>query len=190
MGVAQAIGEVARRLQLTPGVRATGVMTSQSNLSDARRKVVHDVNTFGWHVMQVTGRPGKPGWSYSIGLFKNYKHPEVVIFGLDLKVMHSILNIVGRSVQAGSKFSDGDETRELLERFACTIRPVNDVWYAQLFGFARWFYGEAAFPMLQVFWPDPAGRFPWQSGFDASLLPFQPRLYDAAGAQKPVSPEA
>ncbi len=163
-------------------------------LHSVRRKVVFDVNTFGWHVMQVLGGPDVPGWSYTVGLFSNYEHPEVAIFGLDMKVMHQVLNLVGRAVQGGDRFADGAETSVLLEEYGCMFRHVSPVWIPELFVFARWFHGSAAFPMLQVFWPDHARRYPWQRGFDATLAPYQPLLFasdpDAAGVRKLVSPEA
>ena len=163
-------------------------------LHDVQRKVVYDVNTFGWHVMLVLGEPDVPGWSYTIGLFTNFGHPEVAMFGLDPRVMHQVLNIVGRSVQRGDRFSDGVETRALLEEHRCIFRAVSPIWALDLFVYARWFHGPVDFPMLQVFWPDHAGRYPWQRGFDATLAPYQPLLFapdpDAACARKLVSPEA
>ncbi len=32
---------------------------------------------------------------------------------------------------------------------------------------------------MQLFWPDRNGRFPWESGYDAGLFPFQPLLSEA-----------
>jgi hypothetical protein len=149
------------------------------DLSTARQKVVHDVNVFGWHVMQVLPGQAHPGWAYSIGLHRSFGHPEVVIFGLGLDTMGEIVNIVGRAVQSGRQFTDGTVTDELLAEYSCTLRVVDPVWRQRLLGFATWLYGGGEFPVLQVFWPDKERFYPWQPGFNAALVASQPLLFNA-----------
>jgi hypothetical protein len=153
--------------------------TCDHDWSFARQKIVHDVNVFGWHVMQVLPGRTHPGWSYSIGLHRNFHHPEVVIFGLGPDTMHGVINIVGRAAKSGRKFHDDDVSDELLVRYACTFRAVDSAWVQQLLGFATWFYDSATFPVLQVFWPDQEHRYPWQPGFDAGLRDQQPLLFNS-----------
>lgn len=153
--------------------------TCNHDLSSARQKIVHDVNVFGWHVMQVLPGQAHPGWSYSIGLYRNFHHPEVVVFGLGPDTMHAVINIVGRAARAGRSFGDGDVSEELLVRYACTFRFVDSVWYPHLLGFATWFYDSGTFPVLQVFWPDQESRYPWQPGFSARLRDQQPLLFNS-----------
>lgn len=52
------------------------------------KDVVEKVEKFGWMVMNIKDDPGKPGWSYTVGLFGSYKHPEIVMFGLKDKSRH------------------------------------------------------------------------------------------------------
>ena len=33
-----------------------------------------------------------PGWAFTIGLFENFRHPEVTIFGMNAESRHAILN--------------------------------------------------------------------------------------------------
>jgi hypothetical protein len=89
--------------------------------AEAQRKVIHDVNTHGWHVICVTADGDNPGWAYSIGLFHSFRHPEVVIFGLGLGVMHRVVNLVGEAARAGTTLEDMSEA-DLLESFRCTFR--------------------------------------------------------------------
>jgi len=149
------------------------------DLSAARQKVVHGVNVFGWHVMQVLPGVAYPGWAYPIGLHRSFRHPEVVIFGLGVDTMGEIINIVGRAAQSGRQFTDGAVTDELLTQYSCTLRAVDPVWREQLLGFATWYYAGGEFPVLQVFWPDRARLYPWQPGFDAALVSAQPLLFNA-----------
>ncbi len=46
------------------------------------------VDKFGWMVTNINDEPGKPGWSYTTGLFEHYQHPEVIIFGLKPESRH------------------------------------------------------------------------------------------------------
>jgi hypothetical protein len=41
------------------------------------------------------------------------------------------------------------------------------------------FYQGLTFPVLQLFWSDREGRFPWEKGVDPTILPFQPLLEEA-----------
>jgi hypothetical protein len=150
--------------------------TCDHDLSAARQKIVHDVNVHGWHVMQVLPEQTQPGWSYSIGLFKTFRHPEVVVFGLPLDTMHQIINMVGGAVKSGRQFADGVVADDLLKQYACTLRAVQTIWHPQLLGFATWFYGSGDFPALQLFWPDKECLFPWQQGFNVALRGSQPLL--------------
>src|SRR5262245_14175978 len=143
------------------------------------RKVIYDVNTHGWHVILVTPQDSNPGWAYSIGLFHNFKHPEVVLFGLDGKLMHQLVNHVGREVKGGGRYEPGRDYGDILEGLNCTFRSVEPMWYESVLGYAKWFYKGSDFSTLQFFWPDRANRYPWQPGFESRLVTAQPLLYEA-----------
>lgn len=44
------------------------------------------------------------------------------------------------------------------------------------FGVAIEYYKNNQFPAIQLVWPDNANRFPWEEGFDHSLMDKQPLL--------------
>ena len=117
-----------------------------------------------------------PGFAYSFGLFEEFKHSEIIIFGLDSAIMHGVINDAGDQVRKGARFFDGDMSGELLEGYNCAFREVNPLQYRETCSWAVWFYGNSEFPVLQLFWPDRSGRFPWDEGFTESLRSFQPDL--------------
>jgi hypothetical protein len=45
-----------------------------------------------------------------------------------------------------------------------------------LVNYAIWYYRSSPFPVLQLVWPDPAGLFPWEDGFDERYRKRQPTL--------------
>jgi Domain of unknown function (DUF4262) len=146
-------------------------------------KLLDDVAEYGWHVMKVLDHDDCPGWAYSIGLHRTFGHPEIVVFGQSLDLMHSMINSIGEDIRSGKKFETDGRYADLVEGYSCTLKSVKSVWYESFLGFATWFYDGTEYPVLQCFWPDFDGRFPWESGFDKNLLWAQPLLFhDDAGA--------
>jgi hypothetical protein len=80
---------------------------------------------------------------------ENFGHPEVVIFGMNPQVRHSILNFIGKNVREGNPFAAGREHDWVLEGHNCWSRDVQKLWYQDLFGWAIWFYGGTEFPAVQ-----------------------------------------
>src|SRR5262245_36961608 len=144
----------------------------------ASRKVIRDVNTHGWHVVKVSALDEHPGWAFSIGLFYTFRHPEILMFGLSLDLMHRLINSLGEEVRTGRRFETGFEHDDLVEGYRCAFRDVDPAWYPSVLGFATWYYKRAAFPTIQCFWPDKQHRYPWERGFDPRLESHQPLLFN------------
>jgi hypothetical protein len=142
------------------------------------QKVLDGVAKYGWFVMKVLEQGDNPGWAYSIGLYKSFAHPEVLVFGLDVDTMHSIINTIGEEVRRGKTFAIERNYSDLVESYPCTFKPVQGIWYPFL-GFAQWFYDGDDFPVLQCFWPDFDSLFPWQTGFNEKFSADQPLLFYA-----------
>jgi hypothetical protein len=65
----------------------------------------------------------------------------------------------------------------VIEDFGCVLRPVLEKWYGPFLGMAGWYYRRRPFPVLQCFWPDPQGRYPWEAGFSGEPRFSQPLLH-------------
>jgi hypothetical protein len=143
---------------------------------DRERKVVSDIEEFGWHVALIMEDDDGPSFAYSIGLFQNFGHPEMIIIGLDVDVLHGMINIIGAEVRQGRRYADGDSASGVLEGFVVRFQVVARGHYHEHLGYARWFYKGDDFPVLQCLWPDRQGRFPADPGFPDSLRPRQPSL--------------
>ncbi|MBL9171887.1 MAG: DUF4262 domain-containing protein [Verrucomicrobiales bacterium] len=141
---------------------------------DLERRVLHDVSTVGCHVIKVMGDESGPGFAYSVGLFHNFNHGEILIVGLDLHMMQSIINNLMADIRKGTRFQAGSRVAGILERFDCEFREVEVSYYRELFGCATWFYRGTDFPAFQCVWPDMQGHFPWQPHFNAKLRSLQP----------------
>src|SRR5262249_18609332 len=50
-----------------------------------------NIRKSGWHACMIDEDEEGPGFVYSIGLFKTWRKPEIIIFGLPAKVAHSMI---------------------------------------------------------------------------------------------------
>lgn len=144
---------------------------------DSDLQVLRDVAGNGCHIVGVLADESGPAFVYSIGLFHNYGHPEIVLFGLSHELMSQLINDMRDKIQHGSRFNPGSKCSDLVEGFDCEFLAVHPSYYQELFGYARWFYVGDNFPVIQCVWPDRKGCFPWQRDFDPKFKDLQP-TYD------------
>jgi hypothetical protein len=147
------------------------------DLDERERNVLEQVECYGWSVTNIREQDGKPGWAFTVGLFENFSHPEITIFGLKPESRHSILNWIGQNVRDGVSFGGDKEHDWVLDGFGCWSRDVQKLWYRDLFGWAIWFYGGTNFPVVQCLWPAEDGSYPWQA--QSAFVGRQPLLYEA-----------
>jgi len=149
-------------------------MNSENTGDD--NKVLQDIATHGWHVVMIEATDYLPGFAYTVGLWKNYQHPELISFGLSVKTLHSILNIGGDIAKSGQQFSINKSYDEFFESSPTQILKVDKRNIADYFGYAIWFYNQEAFPALQLVWTDRNNKFPWDSGYEKEFEHKQPLL--------------
>jgi hypothetical protein len=150
--------------------------STDPGLDEHDRHVLQKCQDHGWFVTAIAEDAEGPGFAYSFGMFEEFKHPELIVFGLHPGPMHRLINIAGESIKSGDRYRDGDVVDGLLEGFPCALRSVSPQRYPETCTWALWFYKHASFPVLQVFWPDKNGRLPWDAGFIESLRDKQPDL--------------
>lgn len=149
------------------------------DLSTPEQKVLNDVEKYGWHVLKILEEGEKPRWSFTIGLYRTFGCPEVIIFGMSPNAAQQTLNYIGEQIKDGRNFQIDEMYSDIFEERNCIFRPVKEKWYGTFLGFAEWFYQGKGFPTIQCFWPDREGRFPWDKGYEFSKVPSgcQPSLF-------------
>lgn len=143
---------------------------------EAEEFIIKKVKDVGWSIQCFEEEENKPSFAYTIGLWKNYKHPEIIAFGLPLNTLIQILNIAGELVKGGKKIKTGKQYEDFLEGFNSTFLIVDKKELGNYFGYALWFYDYKEFDAIQYFWPDSDGKYPWQDGFEGTILNRQPLL--------------
>ena len=146
-------------------------------MDEADLRVRSDVEAYGWHVAKIAGDEHAPPWAFSIGLEHSFTHPEVLACGMDLDLLHALINQVGEQVKRGRRFDDAAQPEGVLEHHPPAFRPVLAKWHGAFVGNAAWFYRGRPFRVLQCFWPDAQGHLPWEQDFDAAWLGRQPLLF-------------
>ncbi|HVP29538.1 MAG TPA: DUF4262 domain-containing protein [Myxococcota bacterium] len=149
-------------------------------LDETDLRVRADIERYGWHVAVVPpdeATPGAVGWAFTIGLEQSLRHPELVVFGLEPGLAQGLLNRAADAVRRGWRFEIGQRYEGLLEGYPCAVREVDVRWHSVFLGNAQWHYRGDGFAALQLFWPDPAKRFPWEEGFSEAWRADQPLLF-------------
>ncbi|MBK8980448.1 MAG: DUF4262 domain-containing protein [Planctomycetes bacterium] len=152
-------------------------------LAEVERQVREEIRAHGFHVVLVQSDGSGPAYGFTVGLWSSYRHPEIVVFGLDDGEqggpLHELLDLAGERVRDGERFVVGTLVEGLVDRFACAVRPVAPQRVAEYLDFVHRIAGtgpEVAVEVVQLVWPDARGRFPWDAGFAKDLAPLQPLL--------------
>ena len=91
--------------------------SGDADIDERDRNLLLRLERHEWFVMKVGAGDGEPAFAYSLGLFENFNHPEISLFGLDLDTMHTLINDVGELVRSGQRFDAGDTSDRLLDGF-------------------------------------------------------------------------
>lgn len=127
-----------------------------------------------------------PSFGYTIGLTETFDAPELLMFGLPLPAYGMMFNEIAEKMRAGERFKDGHVFDDLAN-LPCMVKDIS-LDEAKKYAFQCLYHYEGAekqprFQMIVL--PDREGRFPWQEGFDGTLMDkMQPALWKSAGRWK------
>ncbi len=141
-------------------------------------KIADVIEQHGWFVAVFEATETLPSFAYTIGLYKNYQHAEIIVFGFNNVLAVQILNIVGDMVKSGIIFQNNVLNEAILEQHPVQFLEVHMAHYPEYFGYACSYYENTAdFPVLQLVWTDEKSKFPWEAEFNPTMLSRQ-RLLD------------
>ena len=140
------------------------------------KKISDDIRDYGWHVIKVLEDESAPGFGYSIGLFETFKHPEIIIVGLKLDLIHLLINNIGEDIKNGLTLVPFSFNSDIIDNFECYISEVKKSHYDKYVGQAQAYYDSDEFPLLQCIYPTLKGVYPWQSDWPEDIKNLQPVL--------------
>src|SRR5262249_36214154 len=85
------------------------------DLNDRERRVLRNVEDHGCHIAFIRENAGLPGFAYSIGLYHNFRHPEIILFGLEIEVMTRTINQLAQQIRTGKMYDAGFDYPEVLD---------------------------------------------------------------------------
>jgi hypothetical protein len=153
------------------------------DLDAARRRLLADVAENGLHVVHVPETPTTPAHSYSAGLWDSLDQPEVIVFGLDPEVAAELIEAVADEADAGRPCLADTRRDGLLTDYAVRFVAIAAGDATQWLAATAWAYDGAAFPAVQLVWPDKHGRWPWDEATREGFRSNQPVV-----GQRPPTP--
>jgi len=141
------------------------------------RKCIDDVARFGLHIMHIDPGEDDDGFSFSIGLFETFEHPDVIVFGQQDYWRGAMLNALADEIRAGRRFEEGPPYDGLIGGYSVVFRALRtEQSYENYLGWNVWYYHtalkrETRAPVLQLVWPDLNHIFPGSPGYDSYRQP-------------------
>jgi len=128
------------------------------------------------------GADGEPPFRYTIDLMQTLNHPEFIMFGLAADNAHVLFSQLVQHIRAGRSYAEpgihtvslgGDEHR-------VGFRPVHptqhELYLGYAMGYCQYIGRIGELEAVQVFWPETAGKFPFEAGCELAMYQLQPRL--------------
>ena len=155
-------------------------MVREIGENKSEQKVIDDIANYGWHCVNIHPEGENVGYAFTIGLFKNYGHPELIIFGLSAKVAHQILSVAANTAKSGAPLNLAQPTDALIDDYECLFIKVPFSEYREHVGYCRWYYQGNDFPLYQIVWPSRDGLYPWHEKASPGFKAAQPVIADVA----------
>jgi hypothetical protein len=142
------------------------------------KKTLENIAKHGLTIWHVMGEGEYSPFSYSVGLYKTYNHPEIIIIGLKQELTQVLINNVAEDIKNGKRYKSSSWSPDILEGFECYFTYVNKSNYDEYVGRALVFYGDDSFPLLQCIYPTVKGVYPWEKKWPEEIKNLQPVLGD------------
>jgi len=138
----------------------------KSHDKETEQAIIRNIEKYGWHISIIEGDGYLPAFAYTIGLYKSFKHAEIISFGLKTDLLSWMLNHAGDLVKGDKPIKPGKQYSGFLEGYNVQFLPVDKGNYQEYLGYAGWYYNSFDFPVYQLVWPDKNNLYPWEEGFD------------------------
>ncbi len=148
----------------------------ETMFEDIDKEIKKSISKKGYFVALMEDEEDTPSYGYTIGLFENFDHPEIVVFGLDIETMMILLSDASERVKGGETFVIEQDYEDFLEGYKLCFVHANVDEYKGFFAYGVEYNLGHEFPMLQMIWPDQKHNYPWDEKFDTNLTPRQPLL--------------
>ena len=114
---------------------------------------------------------------------EGFRHPELIVFGLDQASPHGLATRVVERIKAGVEVTTGRHGGERLDGLPIAYLEVDGAYWREpsdyFLGWLDYYRAVQRNPdrrALQLVWSDEEGLLPWDKGFSVRLRRLQPLL--------------
>ena len=146
--------------------------------NDINSNIQSTIDEFGCDIIEVEGNNYFPSYIYTVGLFQQFNHPEIVCFGLSSETMIALINQIRENIEEDRAMYEVNKQYYgfLPQEYPISFLKVQSLFYMEYFEIAVGFYNSKDFPFIELIWPDSSKLFPYQNGFDEKIKYNQPLL--------------
>ncbi len=138
-----------------------------------------EVNANGYTFECILSDDGAPPYTYTIGLSKNFGHPEIYLAGLRFEPAQQLIRSLVERIKKGERFDEPCYVEELIH-YDMPIRPMTPETLRDNAG-TGWSLLGGQFNAVQLFYPDASGFVPWEKECDPSYA--QQLHFELAGSE-------
>jgi hypothetical protein len=150
----------------------------QQRRAQLLQEMKEKIKQYGWYAIGVFPCEGDvdpvPPFTYTVGLWKTFGHPELVVSGVDNRIAHAILTgIIDTHIKppaAGGTGTGVDTGRAydgvLQDGYQVAFRQLTVEQIKEKCGWGHVYYEGQEYPVFQCLLPDKERRFPWDEGFE------------------------
>jgi hypothetical protein len=144
--------------------------------SDDEIRIRKIIENNGFHLACFDETDYLPGFGYTIGLWKNFNHPEIICIGLSGEIVWEILKVAVHKISQGIKIVTGIQYVDFSKESPVQFIQVHQSNISDYMGYCKWYNEYKPFEVLQLIWPDTNNKFPWEKDFDTTYRIQQPIL--------------
>ena len=72
-------------------------------------------------------------------------------------------------IKSNIQFKEGIEYDNILEKYSCLFKKIDNEKYVKLFGKSEGYYKGSKYSVMQFFYPDKLGHFPWEDNYSLEV---------------------
>ncbi|WP_028050785.1 DUF4262 domain-containing protein [Cellulomonas sp. URHD0024] len=159
--------------------------------NEHEEKVVHSVLEHYVHIIWVPAGegPDEPTFAYTIGLWHQARHPELVMTGQRPELMHRSLNAAADRVRAGYRLTPGMSAEGVIGGFPVAVEELTRRTVEVTATYSSWFH-RGPIDAVQLVWTDMDGIWPWQPGAHELTRERQPESWRIPSSRTgPLAPD-
>ena len=117
-----------------------------------RIKILSDIRDRKCHIVKVEGNDQHPSYTYSVGLWHHFGHPEFITFSQSEQSGEQLIDDMQKLVKVGQPPAIQHPSGQPPEDYPVKLQPITDEqWSRNFLSLADWFYDHDFFPVLELF---------------------------------------